>query len=386
MWMPPAGDLMLGASRTVVAGTAREFEHLRIRVDAGKLVYIALPSGQRETSFPSTHASDTALVFENPAHDFPQRILYRKRGSDSLLARVEGPGPNNTVRGVDYPMRRADCTSIAPPPPPDTMLFDAELSPNGRELLVVKAVGPNWDLFLVNLEGTNARRLTEHPAVDYQPAWSPNGERIAFTSVRDGHQEIYSMKADGSDVVQLTRGTAHNSAPAWSPDGKTIAFASERDRPGRVYLMNADGSNQRPLTRDTAASASPAWAPNGTSLLFTSNRSGRNEVYRTASDGAVPPVQLTTTAQGHSGLAVWSPDGSKIAFWSSRDGNDEVYVMNADGSNVSNISRNPARDLFLGWTRDGAHILFRSTRDRAAFEIYRMRPDGSDVQRLTRTP
>jgi TolB protein len=101
-------------------------------------------------------------------------------------------------------------------------------------------------------------------------------------------------------------------------------------------------------------------------------------------DGTAP-TQLTITPQGHSGVPAWSPDGSLIAFWSSRDGNDEVYVMAADGTNARNVTRHPARDLPLGWSGDGAFLYFRSTRDRAMNDIYRMRPDGSDLVRLTVT-
>ena len=111
MWMAPAGGLMLGASRTVVGGVAREFEHLRIRTDGDKLAYIALPSGQKETTFPAKQVSDSELVFENLGHDFPQRIIYRRRGADSLVARIEGPGPNNATRGFDFPMRRVNCAT-----------------------------------------------------------------------------------------------------------------------------------------------------------------------------------------------------------------------------------------------------------------------------------
>jgi hypothetical protein len=110
MWMPPAGNMMIGGSRTVVNGAVREFEHLRITSDGGKLTYIALPSGQNETSFPAREVSDSSLVFENLTHDFPQRIIYRRRGADSIIARIEGPGPNNSTRGFDFPMRRASCT------------------------------------------------------------------------------------------------------------------------------------------------------------------------------------------------------------------------------------------------------------------------------------
>jgi hypothetical protein len=116
MWMPPSGDLMLGASRTVVNGVAREFEHLRLRAAGDTLIYTALPSGQQEASFRSTLVRPDTLVFENTAHDFPQRIIYSRRGADSLVARVEGPGPNNTTRGFSVPMRRVDCTQPVAPP------------------------------------------------------------------------------------------------------------------------------------------------------------------------------------------------------------------------------------------------------------------------------
>jgi hypothetical protein len=109
MWMPPDGGLMLGASRTTVNGAVREFEQVRLRAEGGRLIYTALPSSQAEASFTSTELSDSGFTVENLQHDFPQRIIYRRRGADSLVARIEGPGPSGT-RGLDFPMRRASCT------------------------------------------------------------------------------------------------------------------------------------------------------------------------------------------------------------------------------------------------------------------------------------
>lgn len=108
MWMAPSGGLMLGASRTVVRDTAREHESLRLSMRDGKLTYTAIPSRQAETSFPAILVSDTALVFENLTHDFPQRIIYRRVGADSVVARIEGPR-NGQTRGIDFPMRRVSC-------------------------------------------------------------------------------------------------------------------------------------------------------------------------------------------------------------------------------------------------------------------------------------
>ena len=108
MWMAPAGGLMLGASRTVVGGAVREFEQVRLSVRDGKVVYTASPSGQAQTDFTASAVSDSGFTVENLTHDFPQRIVYARRGADSLVARIEGNTPSGP-RSVDYPMRRSRC-------------------------------------------------------------------------------------------------------------------------------------------------------------------------------------------------------------------------------------------------------------------------------------
>ena len=107
-WMRPRGGAMLGVSRTTRRDTVVEYEQLRIFDRAGKTVYAALPSGQALTEFETAATTDTAVTFENPAHDFPQRIIYRRRGADSLIARIEGLR-GGQVRGVDFPYRRVAC-------------------------------------------------------------------------------------------------------------------------------------------------------------------------------------------------------------------------------------------------------------------------------------
>src|SRR5262249_23117558 len=77
-WMAPAGGLMMGMSRTVVRDSAREFEQLRIESRKGAPTYVAHPSGQAEAAFTAIAVSDTAVLFANPTHDFPQRIGYRR--------------------------------------------------------------------------------------------------------------------------------------------------------------------------------------------------------------------------------------------------------------------------------------------------------------------
>lgn len=106
--MAPRGGTMLGVSRTVRNDTLVEFEHLQIAERGGHLVYIAQPSRQPRAEFTTRVASDTLVAFENPSHDFPQRIIYRRRGADSLLARIEGT-MGGQARSVDFPYVRARC-------------------------------------------------------------------------------------------------------------------------------------------------------------------------------------------------------------------------------------------------------------------------------------
>jgi hypothetical protein len=108
MWMAPEGGLMLGASRTTVDGRVREYEQLRLERAGDTLVYTARPSGQAEASFRSEEIGDGRFTVANPGHDFPQRIGYQRRGADSLIAWIEGPGKDGTKR-IEYPMRRVRC-------------------------------------------------------------------------------------------------------------------------------------------------------------------------------------------------------------------------------------------------------------------------------------
>ena len=106
--MRPRGGTMLGVGRTTRGDSVIEFEQVRIFERAGRAVYAALPSGQALAEFEAAATGDSVVTFENPAHDFPQRVIYRRRGADSLIARIERTR-NGQLRGVDFPYRRVPC-------------------------------------------------------------------------------------------------------------------------------------------------------------------------------------------------------------------------------------------------------------------------------------
>jgi hypothetical protein len=107
-WTRPRGGIMLGAGRTVDGDSLLEYEQVRLLERRGRLVYAAAPSGQPAAEFVSTLVSDSAVIFENRGHDFPQRVRYRRVGGDSLVARVEG-FRQGVLRGVEFAYRRVPC-------------------------------------------------------------------------------------------------------------------------------------------------------------------------------------------------------------------------------------------------------------------------------------
>jgi len=208
----------------------------------------------------------------------------------------------------------------------------------------------DWDIYIMNADGSDIRRLTEGPERDSGPTWSPDGKRIAFQrsiwAQNDlKNSDIYVIDVDGSNVKKLTDKPLRFEEPNWSPDGRKIAF-EERDfhpenRAPQVWVMNADGSNQKMINN---WGDQPAWSPDGKSIAFSSRRDWPSwDIYVMDADGA-NVRRLTAPGPLHSSEATWSPDGRKIAFacWEgdgwSPDKRD-IYVMNADGSNVQQLTK-----------------------------------------------
>lgn len=205
----------------------------------------------------------------------------------------------------------------------------------------------NHDIYVMAADGSNVKRLTDDGADEGGPSWSPNGESIAYVKmeyfsdqdvIENPTWDIYVMNVDGTDQIQLTKDSASEIEPAWSPDGSKIAFIS--DRHGQnfdIYVMNADGSNVTQLTNDSTNEFGPVWSPDGKQIVFNSDRNGNVQLFVMSIDGS-NLVQLTEDSS-NSAYADWSPDGKRIVFESDRDtGYANIYVMSADGSNVMQLT------------------------------------------------
>ncbi len=253
-------------------------------------------------------------------------------------------------------------------------------SPDGTKIAFTSHRDGNWEIYVMDADGSNPINITNNDGYYNLPSWSPDGTQIAFTSHRDGNYEIYVMDADGSNPTNITNDADWDSVPSWSPDGTQIAFTSNRDGTDEIYVMDADGSNPTNITSNEAYDTYPSWSPDGTKIAFMSLRDGNWEIYVMDADGS-GQTRITNNDASDDAPA-WSPDGTKIAFVSSRDGNDDIYVMDADGSGQTRITNNDASDDAPAWSPDGTKIAFVSSRD-GNDDIYVMDADGSNQINIT---
>ncbi len=296
---------------------------------------------------------------------------------------MSGPTVTPTPRATEAATTRPTATPELPPAPTPTAPVVVAGALPAIAYQVQARNSENWDIWLMNYDGSGRFQLTDDPDDDTSPTWSPDGLKVAFVSYRDGNAEIYVVETAGGEAVNLTQNPAKDWTPAWSPDGEWIAFASLRDSLyWELYLMRPDGSDVTRLTWwDDASDLRPSWAPDGKRLAFASKRDGNWELYVVNRDGS--GLTRLTDHPADDTSPAWSPDGTRIAFESTRDGNVEIYVMPAAGGEAVNLTNQPfANDHGPTWSPDGHRLAFYSNRDRE-WDIYVMGDDGSDVVLLT---
>jgi len=215
-------------------------------------------------------------------------------------------------------------------------------SPDGRRLVFDGRFYRtlfDFDLGVMNADGTGVRRITRGPERDILASWSPDGRWIAFTRLKSegGIPDLWLVRQDGCGAHLVVRKAG---SPAWSPDGR-LTF----DAAGGIWTAHPDGSGRHRLVSGNVGEAS--WSPDGRRLAYTSWRNGTAEIYVANADGSAAR-RLTRNAVDDFG-ATWSPDGRRILFTRGPDGARQVYVMNADGTGQTNLSRNRSDEWATSW-------------------------------------
>lgn len=202
-------------------------------------------------------------------------------------------------------------------------------SPDGTKIAFHNDPGQIW---VMDADGSNARAL----AAGFRPSWSPDGSQIAFmNNGAQGSFDIFVMNSDGTEIRRLTSSPLDEFSPDWSPDGAQIAYTRGNFNAGQsdIWVMNSDGSVQRELVARVLSEADPDWSPDGRTILFNGvDNNNTWEIFSVDLDGR-NFTQLTTTSN-LAGHPSWSPDGKKIVFVAGHAEAWRLHTMDADGSNI----------------------------------------------------
>ena len=168
--------------------------------------------------------------------------------------------------------------------------------------------GKSPNLFLKEVAGGPAERLTSHFGADSTPTFSPDARQAAFVSDRSGNPQIHILDIPTKKITRLTH-LNWCDAPAWSPTGEWIAFSGRAHNKDKmdIFLVDITGGQVRQLTRGEGSNEDPAWSPDGRFLTFSSTRGKRSQIWVMDSDGSAP--RLMADVPGSSVTPHWSPVG-----------------------------------------------------------------------------
>ena len=241
--------------------------------DGNQIVFVSYREGDTALYIMDADGTDQRRLTDDigyaawPDWCSDEKIVFTYYDRDSELTGIAAINPDGTgfTKLTEQP---APGSTVRPP-------FGAKCSPDASKIAFSAYSEWQYDIYIMNADGTNQANLTNHPSGDFSPSWSPDGNQIAFSSSREVcGSDIFIVNIDGSNVVNLTNtSNTLEGAPAWSPDGEWIAYMGgsyvicdeegnliEQGGTSGISIMKTDGSNALRLD-EYYYSANPAWRP-----------------------------------------------------------------------------------------------------------------------------
>lgn len=255
----------------------------------------------------------------------------------------EGPTSTPSIGGAlpqNSPNPTEGGPSLPTPQPTRTDIPPTFASWRGTLAFTVRESGQE-DIFALQRNDAQPRRLTNDPADDRDPAWSPDGTTIAFVSNRNGSWDLYTLNVQTQALARITTSTHFVGAPTWSPDGVFIAYEGYDPVSGNIdiYIIAADrSSGPYQITFNEGPDIEPAWSPSnpdgtgGRLIAYTSIRDRQQDIYLINLDNPndEDAINLTSTTDEIENFPAWSPDGRQVVYSSRIAGVETVFFRNID--------------------------------------------------------
>ncbi len=241
------------------------------------------------------------------------------------------------------------------------------------------------EIYLMDFDGTNQRKLTDHRSIALGPAWSLDAKRLAYSvftrhpgNIKNIDLFIYDFKSKTVELISNRKGM--NSGASFHPKENRLALTMSFLGNPEIFSINLGTKEATRLTTSYGVDVDPVWAPDGQSMAFVSSRSGPPMVY--SMDNAGQSVKRLTFAGKYNATPSWSPQNNKIAFAGMIDGHFDIFIMNPDGTNIERLTKDQGGNEDPHFSPDGNFLVFSSNRT-GKKNIYVMNIDGTFVKRLT---
>lgn len=240
-----------------------------------------------------------------------------------------------------------------------------------------------WQVWTANLDGTNARPITETMEDKRYPDFSPDGRQIAYVT-NTGQLWIMDVTGENSRKITLP---LHVSCPRWSKDGKKIAFVSYQDLyhgDSEIWEVEMENLSLKKLTSRPWMQYDPSYSPDGKNLIFTDGPELYAQEIRKLNLETDDVIQLTDNQPyDYDMQPVYSSDAELIVYSSNETGNYDIWVIDKFGQKKRNITVNPAHDYMPRISADGKHIFFLSDRS-GEMEVWRIDINGNNLTEITK--
>ena len=251
----------------------------------------------------------------------------------------------------------------------------------GTEIAFSSRVGRFKELFVMEMDGSHVRQLTNERGLAMSASWDPAGGRLVYTSFRNRIPDLFLMNVDSKSSRQITRTTELEIGGHFVGSDQLLASRTEGGE-SDIVLLTTDGKLQRRLTPpNRAIDVSPVPSPNGSDVIFCSNRGGGPQIYRMGIDGS-NARRVSFVNSTYCTSPAWSPAGDRISFVCRADGNFQLFVADPDGGNVLQLTSSGSNED-PDFSPDGRYVTFSTSYFGGGYNIAIMRTDGTSIKQVS---